>query len=213
MTEARELLVQLRGHPTDGRRRDIAVTHRFQDRSDVARADALEVHLRTRHQQRPFASLPPGEHARMVRLARPHLRDVQLQQPNPRIQRPRLDAVAIARPRVRPLVTIRSDVLGCFRLHRLVEQVLQQPLGSVWIRKDFLQQLPENITICLGHRFCLLDQKFNNLLIETNGGLPLRYLQMVCYTATASSPPPSPSSSIPFIPFIPANAVLPVPAR
>ncbi len=186
MPERQQLLVQLLGNAANRSRGNVPSAHLLQDVTDITRGDALEIPLRTSHQQRSFTSLPLGEHRWVIRLTRPHLRHVQRQLAHPRVQLAGLETVAIPATLIGPLMRPGRHMRRNLCRHRLVDQMLQQPLRSVTIREYLLQQLSYRVTILLGHRLFSLIKSSNNLLIEINDGRFFSNLQKVGYTSRPS---------------------------
>jgi len=157
LPKARQFLVKLLGHPADRRAGNIPTAHGLQHLAHLARTHPLEIHLRTRYQKRPFTPLPLRKHRGMVGLVATHLGYLELQRPNPRIQRPRLIPVPVSTPPGGPLMRGGRQMRLHFLGHAHLQQMLQHLPRSVGLPENFLQHRPQPFIVLLGHRWSFLS--------------------------------------------------------
>lgn len=116
-----ELLVEPGGYARDLRGADLGAAELFGDRSDLARRDALDVHLGQGQLQRPFAAHALLQGRRIERhVAR--LRHLQGHVAGARGDGLGLIAVGVSAPLVGPFVRRGAQHLFAFKLHGEVQQ-------------------------------------------------------------------------------------------
>ena len=108
------------------------------DRLYLASGDTLHVHFRQRQQQGSFTPQALLQRFR-VEPAFPHLRDRKDDTPNTGVDRLRLIAIGVPLTFFGMLVRFRFQLLLTFRLHRRID--------------DHLDQLRKNVNTLLAHPF------------------------------------------------------------